>query len=174
MCGRYRLRSDKQKIAEAFHIMETALEELYLEPSEDIAPGSIQPVIVATGNSERNIRLMRWGFKTNDRLLFNARSETLLGVKFWKESFERRRCLVPADCFFEWAKFGLAKRGKKPKYEFTISNDEPFAMAGLWSPWKNPQTTQIECTFAIITTQANEVALPVHDRQPAIIQPLRL
>jgi putative SOS response-associated peptidase YedK len=171
VCGRYRLRSDKQRIAEAFDI-KTALEELYLEPNDDVAPGSMQPVIFTTGDHERNIQLMRWGFKTNDRLLFNARSETLLKINFWKESFERRRCLVPADCFFEWAKSRPAKnkKGKKPKYEFTVGNHEPFAMAGLWSPWKNQQTGQLECTFAIITTQANEVTLPVHDRQPAVIQ----
>ncbi len=196
MCGRYRLRSDKQRIAEAFAV-HADLEHLYLQPEDDIAPGSIQPVVSLDRDGERHIELMRWGFKLPDRLLFNARSEGIESAKFWKEPFSKRRCIVPADAFFEWQKAGIAgspqaagqplpgndslpagsrpgeqpKAGKKPKFEFTVPGRRPFGMAGLWSPWKNPKTDAWEPTFAILTGEANAVMRPIHDRQPTILEP---
>ena len=71
MCGRYQRRSDKQRIAEMFQVS-VGLEELYLEPEDDIAPGSVQPVVLTNGDGERQIEMMRWGFKLPDRLLFNG------------------------------------------------------------------------------------------------------
>lgn len=91
MCGRYRRRSDKQRIAEAFHVS-IGLEELYFAAEDDIAPGSIQPVVLARYNGDRKIEMMRWGFQLSDRLLFNARSEGIDTARFWKEGFARRRC----------------------------------------------------------------------------------
>jgi putative SOS response-associated peptidase YedK len=167
MCGRYERRSDKQRIAEAFQTY-VGLEELYLEPENDIAPGSIQPVILTNPDGERQIELMRWGFKLPDRLVFNARSEGIADAKFWKESFRKRRCIVPADSFFEWEK---VKTARKPKYEFGVSGGGPFGMGGLWAPWKCPKTRKWEHTFAIMTGDANAVMQPVHDRQPTILEP---
>jgi putative SOS response-associated peptidase YedK len=168
MCGRYRRRSDKQRIAELF-AASADLDELYFDAEDDVAPGSIQPVIRIDGNGERKIELMRWGFKRDDgKLLFNARAESIADVNFWKKSFSLRRCIIPADSFFEWQKTQL---GKKPKFEFTIRDRKPFGMAGLWSPWKNPKTKQWEDTFAIVTVDANETMAPVHNRQPAILAP---
>ena len=137
MCGRYRRRSDKQRIAEAFAVR-VGLDELKIEPEEDIAPGSIQPVVRLNDEGERQLEFMRWGFKKEDgRLLFNARSEGIETENFWKKAFNERRCIVPADSFFEWRK---VQTGKKPKYEFTIRQGQPFGMAGLWSQWKNPKS----------------------------------
>jgi putative SOS response-associated peptidase YedK len=167
MCGRYRRRSDKQRIVEAFDAG-SGLEELYLEPDDDIAPGSIQPVVYVNQSGEREIELMRWGFKTPDKLLFNARSESITAASFWKDSFSQRRCLVPADSFYEWEKL---KPGNKPKYEFNVPGQEPFGMAGVWSSWKNPKTGQHEPTFVILTGEANGVMRPIHDRQPTILEP---
>ena len=167
MCGRYRRRSDKQRIAEAFEAG-MGLDELYLEPDDDIAPGSIQPVVVARPGGERQIELMRWGFKTPQQLLFNARAEGVATKNFWNDSFQRRRCIVPADSFYEWSK---VKSGKKPKYEFSVPGREPFGLAGLWSLWKNPKTGEREPTFAILTCEANGVMRPIHDRQPTILEP---
>jgi putative SOS response-associated peptidase YedK len=167
MCGRYRRRSDKQRIAEAFEVG-MGLEELYLDPDDDAAPGSIQSVVLTNRDGEREIELMRWGFKTPKELLFNARSEGITSANFWKESFDKRRCIVPADSFFEWEK---VKTGKKPKYEFTVPGREPFGMAGVWSSWKNPKTGRRESTFAILTGEANGVMQPVHNRQPTILKP---
>jgi putative SOS response-associated peptidase YedK len=167
MCGRYKRRSDKQRIAEMFQVG-VGLEELYVAPEDDIAPGSVQPVVLTNDNGERQIEMMRWGFRLPDRLLFNARSEGIEAAKFWSERFKTRRCIVPADSFFEWVK--AAKR-PKPKYEFAVPGREPFGMAGLWSAWKNPKTDQWEDTFAILTGDANSVMQPVHDRQPVILEP---
>ena len=118
MCGRYRRRSDKQRIAEAFHAY-IGLEDLYLDAEDEISPGSIQPVIRMNPDGERQIEKMRWGFKLPDRLLFNARSESIEKSNFWRESFQCRRCIVPADSFYEWQK---VKTGTKPKYEFSVLN----------------------------------------------------
>ena len=167
MCGRYRRRSDKQRIAEAFDVG-MGLDELYLDAQDDIAPGSLQPVVLENADGARKIEMMRWGFKLPDRFLFNARSEGVETSRFWKESFRQRRCLVPADSFYEWQK---VKSGKKPKYEFEIVGRQPFGMAGIWAPWKNPKTGEMERTFAILTGEANAVMRPVHDREPVIIEP---
>lgn len=168
MCGRYRRRSDKQRIAEAFQVG-TDLSDLYLEPEDDVAPGSMQPVVLTGNEGEREIALMRWGFKLPDRHLFNARSEGIERSPFWKESFQQRRCIVPADAIFEWAE---PERGKKkPKYEIAIPGREPFGMAGVWKLWKNPKTDQWERTFAVITGEPNQVMLPIHDRLTTILDP---
>jgi putative SOS response-associated peptidase YedK len=168
MCGRYRRRSDKQRIAELF-AASADLEEFYFEPEDDVAPGSVQPVIRINSRGERKISLMRWGFKREDgKLLFNARAESVTDVNFWKKSFSLRRCIVPADSFFEWQK---SQQGKKLKFEFTIRDRKPFGMAALWSPWENPKTNQWEDTFAIVTVDANETMAPIHNRQPAILAP---
>jgi hypothetical protein len=104
MCGRYRRRSDKQWIAELF-AASADLEELYFGPEDDVAPGSMQPVIRINSRGERKIVLMRWGFKREDgKLLFNARAESINDVNFWKKSFSLRRCIVPADSFYEWVR----------------------------------------------------------------------
>jgi len=144
------------------------LAEIYMEPEEDVAPGSIQPVILAGDTGEREIALMRWGFKLPDRHLFNARSEGIDRAPFWKDSFQQRRCIVPADAFFEWSDTG---QKKKSKYEIAIPGREPFGMAGVWKPWKNPKTDQWERTFAVITGEPNELMQPIHDRLTTILDP---
>lgn len=167
MCGRYRRRSDKQQIADAFHL-EADSEDLWLGPDDDIAPGSVQPVVLLNEHGERVIEHMRWGFKLPDRLLFIARSEEILEKPFWKDRIAEGRVIVPADSFYDWKK---VDKGTKPKYEFTVPGREPFGMAGVWSPWKNPKTGEWEKTFAIVTTEPNEVMLPIKDRQPAVLEP---
>jgi putative SOS response-associated peptidase YedK len=168
MCGRYRRRSDKQRIAEVFHIG-MGLEDIYLEPEDDIAPGSIQPVVLTGETGEREIALMRWGFKLPDRHLFTARSEGIERAQFWKDSFQQRRCIVPADAIFEWPEAGRGK--KKPKYEVVIPGREPFGIAGVWKLWKNPKTNQWERTFAVVTGEPNELIQPIHHRLTTILDP---
>lgn len=167
MCGRYRRRSDKQRIAEAFAVG-SGLEEIYFEPGDDIAPDSVQPVILLNEDGERQIELMRWAFRLPKRLLFNARSEDILQTGFWKESFEKRRCIVPADAIFEWQD---VKRGKKPKYEFVLPGREPFGMAGVWRLWKNPKIDRWERTFAVLTGPPNELMQPIHLRMTTFLEP---
>ena len=100
MCGRYEA-GQKQKIAEAFHVLVT-LDDIYFGLGVECAPGSIQPVIYVK-DGERQVGEMRWGFKLPDRLLFNARSESMTSSSFWRERLHRR-CIVPAASFFEWQK----------------------------------------------------------------------
>lgn len=167
MCGRYRRRSTKEKIAELFEV-EHGLEELEIELEDDIAPGSVQPVVYLTPEGERRITSMRWGFKLPARFLFNTRSEGVERSRFWQDAFRERRCIVPADAFFEWTH--TPSRMKK-KFQFTVHGGQLFGMAGLWSPWLNPRTRQWEQTFSILTTEANEVMRTIHDRQPEILAP---
>jgi len=116
MCGRYKRKSDKQRIAEVFHVA-AGLDELPDEPGDDLRPQSLQPVIFTNDQGERQIELMRWAFKLPDKLLFNARSEGIDHAKFWKDAFLTGRCIVPGDALYEWQETEKGK--KKPKYEFT-------------------------------------------------------
>jgi putative SOS response-associated peptidase YedK len=168
MCGRYRRKSDKQRIADAFGVTE-GVEDLDLGPEEDIAPGSMQPVVSISEDGQRQLELMRWGFKLPDRLLFNARSEGIETSKFWKDAFLTGRVIVPADAIFEWKQ--MPKGQKKPKYEFTLRGQEPFGMAGVWKLWKNPKTNHWERTFAVITGEPNELMQPIHDRMTTFLEP---
>ena len=145
------------------------LEDLYFQPEEDIAPGTVQPVVFANDGGERQLGMMRWGFKLPDRLLFNARSEGIESSAFWKDSFLRRRCIVPADAIFEWQR--APKGAKKPKYEIVVPGREPFGMAGVWKLWKNPKTDLYEHTFAILTGEPNELLQPIHDRMTTLLEP---
>ena len=168
MCGRYRRKSDKQRIADAFGVTE-GMEDLDLGPKEDIAPGSVQPVVSVNADVRRQLELMRWGFKLPDRLLFNARSEGIEISKFWKDAFLKGRVIVPADAIFEWKE--MPKGQKKPKYEFTLPGQEPFGMAGVWKLWKNPKTDHWERAFAVITGEPNELMQPIHDRMTTFLEP---
>lgn len=133
MCGRYEAEQ-KQKIAEAFHVR-VELEDLYFGAGVECSPGSIQPVVYVR-DGERELALMRWGFKLPDRLLFNARAEGVADSNFWGAMFRARRCIVPASSFFEWRKTGA---GPRPKYRLSVKGRRVFGMAGVWSPWMNPR-----------------------------------
>lgn len=167
MCGRYRRRSDKQRIADAF-ALGANLEEIYFKPGEDIAPDSVQPVVFLNEDGARQIELMRWAFRLPKKLLFNARSEDIMQTGFWKESFEKRRCIVPGDAIFEWQD---VKKGKKPKYEFVLPGREPFGMAAVWKLWKNPKIDKWERTFAVLTGAPNELMQPIHPRMTTFLEP---
>jgi putative SOS response-associated peptidase YedK len=166
MCGRYGRRGDKQKIAEAFHV-KADLEAVDFSQDNDAAPGSLQPVVMTNKDGERDLALMRWGFKTPKQLLFNTRSDTAATSNFWKKKFEEKRCIIPASSFFEWQ----GEKGHKTKYEVLVPHHHYFGMAGLWSPWKNPKTEKWEDTFSIFTSDPNGVMVLIHDRQPVILEP---
>jgi putative SOS response-associated peptidase YedK len=168
MCGRYRRKSDKQRIANAFEVS-AGLDDIDLASEDDIAPGSGQSVVSVTPEGERRIELMRWGFKLPDRLLFNARSEGIETSKFWKDAFLTGRVIVPADGIFEWK--AMPKGQKRPKYEFILPGQKPFGMAGIWNLWKNPKTDRWERTFAILTGEPNELMAPIHDRMTTFLEP---
>jgi putative SOS response-associated peptidase YedK len=125
MCGPLQRRSDRQKIAEAFAV-KVNLDQLDFAPEDDIAPGSFYPVVF-TNNGERDMELMFWGFTFPQRFTINTRADSILKSGIWKNSFEERRCIVPADSFFEWKR--LHKRNN-PKYKITIPGREPSRWRG--------------------------------------------
>jgi len=163
MCGRYYRRSDKQKIAEAFRAgLPTTFEIL---PSYNVAPQTFQPVVAFNRKTlERELLQMRWGlvpFWADDpRIAYstiNAKAETLATSPTFREAFKRRRCLVPADGFYEWQPTG--KKTKQP-YALSLKDSSLFALAGLFDVWKDKKTGQALFSYSIITTDPNELLEP--------------
>jgi putative SOS response-associated peptidase YedK len=141
----------------------------------NVAPTSFQPVIrQANETGDREIVLMRWGlipFFTKQLSdvkgisTINARAESLQRSQTWQTPFRKRRCLVPADGFYEWKK--LDSKAKQP-YAFQMGDAAPFAFAGLWDAWKDTTGHWLQ-SFSIVTTEANELMNPVHNRMPVIL-----
>jgi len=176
MCGRYYRRSDKQRIAEAFKLGRLP-DGFVLPPDFNVAPSTSQPVIRANRETgEREIEMMRWGlvpyfakspaeFKGFSTI--NAKAETVATNPTWRTPFRKRRCLVPADGFYEWKR--ITAKEKQP-YAFGMATEQPFAFAGLWDAWKEPDGGWL-ISYAIITTDANELMQSVHTRMPVILKP---
>ncbi|MGC1922034.1 MAG: SOS response-associated peptidase [Acidobacteriaceae bacterium] len=173
MCGRYVRRSDKQRIAEYFRTGETVFD---LPPDYNVAPTTFQPVIrLSATTGERKLVMMRWGLvpswhkdpKHLGVLAINAQAESLMEKPMWRRALQKRRCLIPADGFYEWQK--IDAKNKQP-YAFGMKSGEPFAFAGLWERWMAPDGKPLD-SFAIITTDPNEVAAKVHTRMPVIVEP---
>lgn len=147
-----------------------------LMPRYNIAPTQDAPIIrLAEGGAARRIGLLRWGLlphwakspATAARMI-NARSETAADKPAFREAFRQRRCLVPADGFFEWKK---DERGKQP-YLIGNRDETPFAMAGLWEWWPgSPEHEDAIESFTILTTTPNDLVRPLHDRMPVILAP---
>jgi len=144
-----------------------------LPPLYNIAPTHQAPVIL---NEEgRALELFRWGLipawakdPAIGNTLINARAETVTEKASFKRPFQRQRCLVPADGFYEW-KFTRTAQGKIPM-RIRLKSQAPFAMAGLWDRWKDPSGKEIR-SFTIITTEANEALQPIHGRMPVMLRP---
>jgi putative SOS response-associated peptidase YedK len=180
MCGRYGRRGDKQRIAEWMQTHNTDVfdesEEANLVPSFNVAPQSFQPVVRLNGETgERELTVMRWGlvpyWSKDGKASFstiNAKSETVATSPAFREAWKSRRCLVPADWFYEWQK--LDEKTKQP-YAIAMKGDGMFAFGGLWEKWKDKTTGQVLRTYTILTTDPNELMEPIHNRMPVIIPP---
>jgi len=121
----------------------------------------------------RQLDLIKWGLIPSwakkmsiGNKMINARSETVTEKPSFKTSIRKRRCLIPADGFYEWKK----SKGKSNPYYIRMKEDEAFAFAGLWDAWKSPEDKIIE-TFTILTTSANDLLKPIHERMPVILHP---
>ena len=178
MCGRYQRRSDKQKIAEAFHLGNVDGLALEFAPDYNAAPQSLQPVIVWDKQfGARSLHMMFWRFLppyVTDPKKFrldtiNARGEGLIDSNIWRDAFLHSRCLVPVDSFIEWKR--VDTKTKLP-WVFAMKDDEPFALAGVYRRWRSPDRKSDMDTFAIITTEPNELLAERtgHDRMPVIIR----
>jgi putative SOS response-associated peptidase YedK len=169
MCGRFTLTVTPETLAHLFRLLEAALPR----PRYNIAPTQAVAVVrQAPDQPGRVLDFMRWGLippwaedaRIGNRLI-NARSETVAEKPAFRSAFRRKRCLIPADSFFEWKK----ENGKQP-YCIRLKDGAPFAFAGLWESWKNPEGQIVEsCT--LLTTTANEVVRPIHERMPVILEP---
>jgi len=147
----------------------------WFAPSYNVAPQSVQPVVRLDRDSgAREFALMRWGlvpFWAKDAKFgystINARAEEVATKPAYREAFKRRRCLVPADAFYEWQR--IDKKTKHP-YAFALKGGEPYALAGLWDRWQPKEGEPLE-TFTILTTDPNALMEPVHNRMPVILEP---
>jgi putative SOS response-associated peptidase YedK len=174
MCGRYGRSADKQRIAEAFHAGKSVFDDSYFAPSYNVAPQSMQPIIrLDSETGERGLTVMRWGLvpfwaKDGEAAYnrINARAETITDRPAFREAFKRRRCLIPADFFYEWQ---TVSANIKQPFAFALKHDSLFAFAGLWERWKDRASGSILETYTIITTDANELMEPIHNRMPVIL-----
>ena len=170
MCGRYSLTLEPVELRQAFGL--SMMPEEWA-PRYNIAP--TQPVAVITDAVTRKVEFMRWGLVPSwakdisvGSKLINARAETVTEKPSFRSAFARRRCLILADGFYEWQKTGT----KSPSipYYFRLTNDRPFAFAGLWEVWQSSEGDELK-TCTIITTEANARVAPVHDRMPVMLNP---
>lgn len=166
MCERYSLCKTKKEIEERF---EAELLESF-KPRYNVAPTQLVPVI--TSDSKSGFSHFYWGttpeFSKNKAVspkLINARVETIAEKTAYRNAFQRKRCLVPADGFYEWKNIG--KKTKTP-YRFTLFNEMLFAFAGLWDEYEN-EKGEIDHTFLLLTTSANRQVGEVSERMPVIL-----
>ncbi len=173
MCGRYTLFAPA-KMLEALFGLEILGE---LPPRYNIAPGgavlAVRPGKSKPPNQDREPALLQWGFIPSwsrdpaiGARMINARAETAAEKPAFRAAMKRRRCLIPASGFFEWAKSGAAKQ---PHY-IEMRDHQPFAFAGLWEGWRGEDGSEID-SCAILTTGANELLSPIHHRMPVIVGP---
>jgi putative SOS response-associated peptidase YedK len=206
MSGRYFRRSYKQEIAERFRVGKVFEDPLTAD--YNIAPTTFQPIIrLSRDSGEREMALLRWGLvpffasslkEFKGMTTFNAKAELVATSATWREPFKRRRCLIPADGFYEWAEKAVetpragaraktaggkpqSRSGRQP-YAITLGRGEGdgaagggmMAIAGLWDAWKEPKKSPQEVdrwlqSFAMVTTEANALMAPISSRMPVIL-----
>ena len=171
MCGRYMMTSPVEALRQLFLFEERP----NLMPRYNIAPTQDVPIVRLTRDGQaRELIMVRWGLvpfwaddlKIGNRLI-NARRESVHTMRPFREAYSRRRCLVPADGFFEWRKEGKARQ----PFLIRRRDHAPFAFAGLWERWKDPSDGTVIRSCTIITCPANELVAPIHDRMPVILAP---
>jgi putative SOS response-associated peptidase YedK len=168
MCGRFAITSTP----EAIRLLLDYLDQPNFPPRHNIAP--TQPIgIVRLENGQRRFALVRWGLlpswvkdPKSFTLLINARGDTVNEKPAFRNAMKYRRCLIPADGFYEWKGEGPSK----VPYYVRLKSGQPFAFAGLWETWTGPNGEEME-TAAIVTTQANQALRPIHHRMPVVLPP---
>lgn len=168
MCGRFVQATPSEVIAELFRLEVVPP----LSPRYNIAPTQLAAV-VREGAEGRQLVFLRWGLVPSwakdpslGSRLINARAETVAEKAAFRRALLHRRCVVPATGFYEWKKLPA---GKQPYY-FFLKSGRPMALAGLWECWSGGEGSVLE-TFTILTTQANQLLAPIHDRMPVLLSP---
>jgi len=171
MCGRYSLTMAPEALRRLFDFDTTP----NLQPRYNVAPTQSLPVLRTTGGGKgRELAMLNWGFipswakeaSTGGKMI-NARSETVAEKPSFRDAFQHRRCLVPADGFYEWRREGEVKQ----PFRIGMKGGKPFAFAGLWECWEGTGDETAVETFTILTTVANRKLRPIHHRMPAILAP---
>lgn len=167
MCGRYTIVLTEEEFS-----MLTGFASLPFvwQPRYNIAPGQLVPAIISNGG-ERRIGQLQWGLvphwaKDDKKPWINARGETVADKPSFKQSFAQRRCLIPADGFYEWKK--NAASGRKQPMRIHLPERKLFMMAGLYDTWIRSDGSKLH-TCTIITTHSNRFMSPIHDRMPVIL-----
>jgi putative SOS response-associated peptidase YedK len=171
MCGRFVLAKRAGDYADHFGVAAIRTDEL--EPNWNVAP--TDPIYaVAEHAGERQLGTFRWGllpFWAKDRKLaarnINARMETIAAKPSFKESFLKRRCIIPADGFYEWER---RRTGKLPHYIYP-ADGTPLPLAGIWSTWRDPDSDERIATCSIVTGPPSALVEPFHDRMPVVLPP---
>lgn len=170
MCGRFSLQIDAKVLVEYFHL--SHIDGRY-QQHYNIAPGQDIAIIRENDLGERYLDYVRWGLvpswakdRSIGNKLINARAEGVEEKPSFRAAFKKRRCLIPADGFYEWKQLD----GKQP-YRILLPTHGPMALAGLWEHWESPETGELMESCTILTTQANHSIAPLHDRMPVILRP---
>jgi putative SOS response-associated peptidase YedK len=168
MCGRYTITSAPEAIRALFRYHE----QPNFPPRYNVAPTQPIPIVRLT-EGQRHFALVRWGLLPSwvkdprtFTLLFNARGESVVDKPAFRAAMKRRRCLIPADGFYEWK----AEAGRKQPYFVRLKAGGPMALAGLWECWTGPNGEEME-TAAIVTTNANRTLGQIHGRMPVVVPP---
>ena len=171
MCGRFARRSTQEVLVDWFGV---EMEDMpFFAPTFNAAPQSTQPVVRLDRDSgARSIALLRWGlipYWAKDAKLgyttINARAEEVASKPAYRDAMKKRRCLVPADAFYEWQK--IDAKQKRP-FAIALKSGEPYAFAGLWERWAPKDGEALE-TFTIVTTDPNALMEKIHNRMPVIV-----
>ena len=172
MCGRYTLANpDPARLRARFDILESS--EIAEEPRFNIAPTDPVLAVRRRDDGAREAGRLRWGLvpgrwaETGGRPLINARAESVATQPAFAESFRERRCLIPADGFYEWLE---DERGKRPVW-LARPDNELFAFAGLWASLQRKGSDEVLHSCTIVTTDPNSLIRPIHDRMPVILDP---
>ena len=170
MCGRFVKKSTKEELRARFGFQNIPSQDNLFDARYNIAPSQEHPIIVVS-EDKRLVAGMKWGlvpyWSKDPKIgykMINARAEGIHEKPSFKTPLRKRRCLVPADGFYEWHK---ADSKTKIPYYFRLKSEQPFAFAGLWDVWENDGKKLR--TFTIITTEPNELMEPIHNRMPVIL-----
>lgn len=171
MCGRFTLRTPLARVAELFDLALIGDDwAAHQPPRFNIAPSqAVAAIRISADGQRRELVALDWGLVPHwaddpaiGNRMINARGETVATRPAFRDAFRRRRCLVLADGFYEWQR----RDGAKQPYYIRLKDERPFAFAGLWDRWDKFETAIESCT--IITTDANELVRPLHDRMPVV------
>jgi putative SOS response-associated peptidase YedK len=172
MCGRFTQVGPSEAYAELFGVEDNRLGNL--APRYNVAPTQTTWACTIGQDGERHLDILRWGLvphwskgPDSKYSMINARAETVHRKPAYRDAFRHRRCLIPAEGFYEWKPL---HKGKQPYY-IHRKDGQTMAFAGLWERWKDRESGEVINSCTIIVTDANELMRPIHDRMPVIVPP---